>query len=59
MNTPDLNPDDYCYRCNRQYRTSEESCGGCGFDPANSEEDENENDTARHLWRVKQGIERG
>lgn len=58
MDTPKYNPDDYCVRCHRRYGVTEECCSGCGFDPVNSEEDENENEIARHLWRVKQGIER-
>ena len=57
MQTPDRDPDDYCIRCERRYGVTEESCSSCGFDPVNSEEDENENEIARHLWRVKIGKE--
>lgn len=58
MDTPDKNPDDYCIRCQWRYGLTDENCVHCGFDPVNSEEHENENEIARHLWRVKTGVER-
>jgi len=38
---------DRCPRCRRIFGVTEEQCSGCGFDPVNNEEDEEEYDRYR------------